>query len=181
MPAAQAHQAGLLLLLAAHLAAAVYWDAKERRIPNGIVFSGLLTALVVHALVSGLSGLGAALVGAVTGLLVLLPLNILKVMGAGDVKLMAMVGAFGASIQDVLWMVLYTLLAGGLLAVLFAFRTQVRQKLTANLLALIRLVPRKPDVEGSNNKNGELQPAARLPYAVAITCGSLGYLIFDRL
>lgn len=166
----------LLLLLAAHLAAAVYWDVKERRIPNKVVLSGLLAALGFHTIASGLPGLGASLTGALTGLLVLLPVNLLRLMGAGDVKLMAMAGAFGAGFQAALWMALYTLAAGGLLVALYAVNSKVRGRLFSNLFIMSRLSLAELDARGSGDPN-KLQPAARLPYAVAIACGSLAYLL----
>lgn len=167
----------LLLLLAGYLAAAVYWDLRERRVPNKVVLSGLITAFVFHALAAGLPGLGMALAGAFTGLLVLLPLNLLRLMGAGDVKLMAMAGAFAASPVAALWMVLYSLLAGGLLVLLYAASGQVREKLSSNLFIMLKLGPSELDARGTGDAT-KLQPAARLPYAVAIACGSLGYLLF---
>lgn len=170
----------LLLLLAAHLAGAVYWDIRERRVPNKVVLSGLLTAFVFHTLASGLPGLGAAFAGALTGLLVLLPVNLLRLTGAGDVKLMAMAGAFGASAQTALWMVLYTLLAGGVLVILYATIGRVWGKLFNNLFIMTVLGPSELDGRGTGDVN-KLQPAARLPYAVAIACGSLGYLLFELM
>ena len=167
-------------LLAVHLSAAVYWDLRARRIPNKVVLSGLITALAFHAYLSGWGGLGAASVGALTGLLVLLPVNLLRLMGAGDVKLMAMAGAFGASVQVTLWMVLYTLLAGGFLVLLYAARNQVRDKLFINLFIMLKLGASELDGRGTGDTT-KLQPAARLPYAVAIACGSLGYLLFESL
>lgn len=177
MPAAHTPQIILLLLLAAHLAGAVYWDIRERRIPNSIVLSGLIVALAFHAAVSGLPGLGMAVAGALTGLLVLLPINLLRLMGAGDVKLMAMAGAFGASPLASLWMVLYTLLAGGLLVLLYAARGRVREKLALNLFIMLKLGPAELGT-GKEGDAGKLQTAAKLPYAVAIAVGSLGYLLF---
>lgn len=167
----------LLLLLTVHLAAAIYWDIRERRIPNKLVLSGLMVALAFHAVMSGWSGLGMAVAGALTGLLVFLPINLLRVMGAGDVKLMAMAGAFAASPLTTLWMALYTLLAGGLLVLLYAAKSQVREKLAGNLLVMLKMGPAELDARGSGDSN-KLQPAARLPYAVAIACGSLGYLLY---
>jgi prepilin peptidase CpaA len=173
-------QAVLLFLLASHLAIASYWDVRERRVPNKIVLSGLITALLFHTLVSGPSGLGAAFVGALTGLIVLLPVNLLRLMGAGDVKLMAMAGAFGASFQGTLWMVLYTLLAGGVLVLLYATLGRAWGKLSSNLLIMLALGPSELDARGTGDAN-KLQPAARLPYAVAIAFGSLAYLLFGHL
>jgi prepilin peptidase CpaA len=170
----------LLLLLAMHLALAVYWDIRERRVPNKVILSGLLTALVFHTLMSGLPGLGGAFVGALTGLLVLLPINLLRLMGAGDVKLMAMAGAFGASFETSLWMVLYTLLAGGVLVILYASSGRVREKLFSNLFIMLTLGPSELDARGTQDEN-KLQTAARLPYAAAIACGSLGYLLFNMM
>lgn len=173
-------QVVLLLLLAVHLGAAVYQDIKARRIPNKVVLSGLIVALAFHVYMSGLSGLGDAVIGALTGLLVMLPIYLLRLMGAGDVKLMAMAGAFAAGAQATLWMVLYSMVAGGLLALLFASRGPVREKLSSNLFIMLKLGPSELDGRGSGDAN-KLQPAARLPYAVAIACGSLGYLIFGLL
>lgn len=167
----------LLLLLAAHLALAVYWDVRERRVPNKVVLSGLIAALSVYVLTSGLPGLWMFLAGALTGLAVLLPMNLLRLMGAGDVKLMAMAGAFAGSAPAALWMVLYTLLAGGLLVVLYATIGRAWGKLFSNLFIMLMLGPSELDARGTGDKN-KLQPAARLPYAVAIACGSLGYLLF---
>ncbi len=178
MPVNYSPQLVLLLLLAMHLAVAVYWDVRERRVPNKVVLSGLLTALTFHAVVSGWAGLGMAFAGALTGLLVLLPVNLLRLMGAGDVKLMAMAGAFGGSPQAGLWMVLYTLLAGGLLVALYAAKGRVREKLAGNLFIMLKLGPSELDAGGEKKAN-KLQTAARLPYAAAIACGSLGYLLFS--
>lgn len=172
------HHSFLLFLFSAHLAFAVFWDIKERRVPNKVVLSGLLTAMIFHTWMSGLPGVGATLLGAVTGLAMMLPLNLMRLMGAGDVKLMAMTGAFAADPQTVLWMVLYTLLAGGILAVLYASKRGIREKLSSNLLVMLKTTQNGTCGKGDATKP---QAAARLPYAVAIACGSLSYLIFSRL
>lgn len=173
-------EASSLLLLAGHLVVASYWDVKERRVPNNVVYFGLLTALVLHALTSGWLGLGAAFVGALTGLVLFLPLNVFRIMGAGDVKLMAMAGAFGGSFQTAMWMVLYTLIAGGLMVVFYVARSEVREKLLHNIVALLRRSSTAFD-NGEMADPAKLQPAAKIPYAIAISCGSMGYLLFGLL
>lgn len=59
------------------------------------------------------------LVGGIVGLLVFMPLYVVSAMGAGDIKLMAVVGTF-LGVKGVLLSALFTALAGGLLALGFA-------------------------------------------------------------
>src|SRR3990170_3814958 len=81
----------VLLLL---VFAAMLFDIRWHRIPNWLVFAGLLMGVGFHTLTSYGWGLGYALKGAAVGFGLFLPLYMLRVMGAGDVKLMTMVGAF---------------------------------------------------------------------------------------
>ena len=127
------------VLLFVFLCAAVYSDIRERRVSNKLVLFGLVAALLAHLLTAGLPGLWMFLAGALTGLAVLLPLNVFKLMGAGDVKLMAMAGAFAGSAQAVLWMALYTFVAGGLLVVVFATLGRAWGKLGSNLFIMWKL------------------------------------------
>lgn len=53
------------------------------------------------------------------GLLVFLPFYVLSAMGAGDIKLMSVVGAF-VGVKGVLLCALFTALTGGVLALIFA-------------------------------------------------------------
>ena len=80
---------GLLLIAAVS-------DYRTRRIPNELVLAGAAAGLLGNTLFSTLplDGFVTALQGLATGLAAFLPLYLLRLMGAGDVKLMAMVGAF---------------------------------------------------------------------------------------
>lgn len=104
----------------------------------------------------------------------------LRAMGAGDVKLMAMVGAFlGPS--EVLGVVLATFVAGGVMALAVVLWS--RQ--LANLLQNIKLVLLGGLVKLSAGKlplmNDLPVSVGKLPYAVAITVGTLGHLVWQRL
>jgi prepilin peptidase CpaA len=82
--------APLILLL---IVAAVI-DARERRIPNWLTF-GLLLAGLVRAIVWGHGGsLEHALLGMLVGGSIPLALFAISALGAGDVKLLAAVGAW---------------------------------------------------------------------------------------
>lgn len=103
--------------LAACLSAAVV-DLRSRRIPNRITFPAMLVLLVLHGAFSGLSGLGESALGLCGGFLVFLVPHLFRVMGAGDVKLMAVVGA-GLGSQALLTVFLFTSIAGGLQVLLW--------------------------------------------------------------
>lgn len=169
-----------LLLLAA------WSDARSHRIPNRLVFGGALLGVVLHLVLPAGEGLVAALPGrlggpaAVGGLLIglaaFLPLYLLRAMGAGDVKLMAMVGAFLGP-RDVLGALLCVALAGGLLSIAVALRRGVLRAMLRNIRllaqggAMAATAGTLPDFAG-------LQPSARLPYGVAIAAGTAGYLLY---
>jgi prepilin peptidase CpaA len=176
--------AGLLLdlrygVLTAFLLAAVYTDLAARKIPNRLVYSGLALAIVCQTALSSGEGLWASLQGMGLGLAIFLPLYLLRAMGAGDVKLMAMVGAFVGP-QMIIGAVLATLVAGGIMAVMATLGKHAFWRLVENLKVMFI---------GSMTKlaSGHLpvpdQPAAsvgKLPYAIAIAAGTLGYLFWNR-
>lgn len=100
---------GVILLIA------VVTDLKSMRIPNWLTFPSMLLGLAYHGATRGLDGLVFAVSGLALGLALMLLPFLLRVMGAGDVKLMAAAGAFlGAA--EVLRAFIWTSLAGGVYA-----------------------------------------------------------------
>lgn len=82
----------ILLALVAALAAVS--DLRTRTIPNWLTGGGLAIAVILQtAFCGGLAGLGAAAKGFAVAVAVYLPLNLLRAMGGGDLKLMAALGA----------------------------------------------------------------------------------------
>jgi prepilin peptidase CpaA len=74
-------------------------DVRAFRVPNAITYPFALAGLAYHGLTPGGWGLGMSLLGMAVGFAVLLFLHLLGAVGAGDVKLMAGVGAWlGASL-----------------------------------------------------------------------------------
>ena len=76
------------------LVTAAWIDGKELRVPNWITYPMVLAGLIFSTWVGGWTGLADGLLGMVVGLLCLLPLYAVGGMGAGDVKLMAGIGAW---------------------------------------------------------------------------------------
>ena len=172
-----------LLLLFVLLGVAVFTDVRARRIPNAIVFPGMLAAFALHALLpagAGLyttpvGGLGilSALGGCALGLALLLPMYALKLMGAGDVKLLAMVGAFVGAGQ-ILTVGLLTLVAGGLLALGFAAWQRNLRRLVANAyyMALHTTYSALAGTVAAPTVPPEAA-SGRLPYAIAIASATV--------
>lgn len=171
------------------LAIAVYTDLRAGKIPNGLVLAGTFTALIFHgfaesgdgllSLASGSLGLLLALSGIAIGFLALLPLYVLRAMGAGDVKLMMMVGAFLGPLQT-LGVVVLTFAAGGVLAIVMALWQRSFRQLALNL----RFMLTTSAISAAGGASPKLEPlqqtAGRMPYAVAIAAGTLLQLYMVR-
>jgi prepilin peptidase CpaA len=97
--------------------AAGVWDLRTRRIPNALTFGAAAGACLLALMDGGLSGLGRSAAGLFIALVIFLPVYALGGMGAGDVKLLAALGAWLGA-RDASRMALYTALAGGLLGVI---------------------------------------------------------------
>jgi prepilin peptidase CpaA len=69
-------------------------DLRERRIPNWITLLLILSGLGRGAMHSGALGLGTGVVGMFAGAAIPFALFVIGAMGAGDVKLMAGIGAW---------------------------------------------------------------------------------------
>ena len=89
----------LLSLCAAFTAAAAAVnDCVRGKIPNMLILAGLGVSAAVHILGDGLSGLLPFVTGLAPPLLLLAPAFLLRMTGAGDVKLLMVLGSFfGAS------------------------------------------------------------------------------------
>ncbi|MDP3814407.1 prepilin peptidase [Pseudomonas sp.] len=154
-----------IVLLFGLLGISVVSDLRHHRIPNFLILLGLALGLVSQAYTGGINGLGSGALGILIGFAVFLPLYLLGGMAAGDVKLMAMVGAF-LTPYDALWAALYSLIAGSLCGFLIVLvHGQIRQTLERYWLILrarVYLVPAADEVAGKP-----------FPYAIAILLGTL--------
>jgi prepilin peptidase CpaA len=98
-------------------------------------------------------------------------------MGGGDVKLMAALGSLLGT-YAIMNVFLYTTLAGGLLAIVFAvcrkegFKSLRRTWQLAKGLLIFHTVPHM-DSEG--------EPAATMPYGLAIAVGTLTFLTLGNI
>lgn len=158
-------KAGVLICL---LGIAVRNDVICRRIPNGLTGTAVLTGLGFSLVIPNGIGPSSSLLGALAGFAVMMPLYLLRAMGAGDVKLMAAVGAFLGPIPA-LGAALLTFAAGGVLSLTAALWSRSLSRVLKNL-RLIGLVALTGRTSGLSIR--EVQTTGRLPYALAIAVGT---------
>ena len=158
------------VVLLAVLALAVREDLVRHRIPNALNLVGLGLGLFLAALAGGLDGGLWAGAGAAVGCAALLPFYLMRGMGAGDVKLMAAVGAFLGPV-DAFLAAAFALVAGAILAVVVVAWRLARSR------AAISGAPTGPGpaVAWTLTMAPGLR-AERFPYAVAIGLGAISAL-----
>ncbi|EEG09804.1 A24 family peptidase [Pseudogulbenkiania ferrooxidans] len=167
-------------LLAGFLLAAVITDTAARKIPNKLVLGGLAVAFLCQGLFFGGSGLLDGAKGMGLGFVLFLPLYLLRAMGAGDVKLMAMVGAF-TGMQDIVGIVLFTFVAGGVLSLAFALKLKSLHRLINNMKYLTLAGMSKVAAGKMPVNDFPVNSIGTLPYAWAITLGTAGYFVWRSL
>jgi len=111
-------------------------DIRQHRIPNWITFGSAGVALAYHAVSGGSAGLLAAALGWCLGAAAFFLPFALGGLGAGDVKLVAALGAWLGP-GDALWLALFTGAAGGLLALGVALARGYLREAIGNLWLLL--------------------------------------------
>jgi prepilin peptidase CpaA len=153
-------------VLAGGLLVATVIDLRSRRIPNQLTAAMAILGLALAVTQTSGVSVGASLAGILLGLLLMMPGYALGATGAGDVKLMAAVGAIvGPSL--VFSAFVCTSIAGGVLAVAVALK---RRRLAATLTQTGRLVA-APGAAPAEIKAAT--GASRFAYGPAIAVGSM--------
>ena len=147
-----------ILMLLAFLVPAVWIDHKDHRIPNWLTGGLLTVGICVQGILGGFAGVGHALVGMLVGFLIFLLPYLKRGMAAGDVKLMAAIGACLGPSQALLAACLSLVVGGGVATLLVIYRYY--QESTSTVDALLAL---------------------RFPYASAIAIGTSITLIIREI
>lgn len=166
------------LVLAAMLVVAAVIDWRTHRIPNWLTVGGALIALAMSVLPKGVGLLDSAL-GMLTALALLLPLYAARVTGAGDVKLVSMVGAF-VGLPDVFLALVFIVSAGGVCALAFAAWHRRLAHLAGNTRDILQLAAIAA-LNGHRPALASVTPVGKLPYAVCVCAGTLAWLAWAHL
>jgi len=163
------------------LVVAAWIDGKQLRVPNWITFPMVLSGIVYNTYLNGWAGLGDSLLGMTVGLLTLLPLYAVGGMGAGDVKLMAGIGAWlGATVTW--WAFVATVVVGAVMAVCMVLYKKAFQKhYTQFLMIFMEWTTIRNPKELSRIAADRKPTMFLLPYGIPICIGSIGYFLYAGL
>ena len=156
----------LQVVILAVVAVAVVTDLRRRRIYNVLTFPAMALGLVLNTWLDGLTGLGMAVAGFLLGGAIFLLPVAAGGRGAGDLKLLAALGALGGP-AFVFWCALYTSMIGGVLAVVVLL-VKRRFLAVAGGMALDAYTMQAPRMTSN----------IRLPYALPIALGAIVALVF---
>jgi prepilin peptidase CpaA len=169
----------IFLGLGGILFVAVAIDLRTQRIPNLLTFPAVALTLIYYSITNGLNGFLFSAIGLLAGISLLIVPYLLGGMGAGDAKLMGVVGGvLGA--KAVFYAFLFSAIVGGIYAIILTiiYRPHFRGFYKKQLVALINfLLIRKyiPEPEDAELKK------PRLCYGLAIGLGTGIYIVFNLL
>lgn len=169
-----------LALLAVALVAGVT-DIKTRRIPNWLVLTGLGLGIAINSVLFEWSGVKLSLSGAAVAFGIYFVFYLLRAMGAGDVKLMAAVGALAGPKG---WLAIFfcTAIAGGIVALTLLFvKSRFKQTLLNVSIMLHQLSRFQAPYHATEELDVRSGKALRLPHGAAIALGTIAYLAIGLL
>jgi prepilin peptidase CpaA len=168
-------------LVTVTLVLAAVVDGFELKVPNWITFPMVFTGwaysmLFAHTLgLTWYEGLGWSLFGTVVGLALLLPAYAIGGMGAGDVKLLAGVGAWMHG-EHTFWAFCLSAIIGAVLAVLMVLVRRGWRKHTAQFWMIFGEIMTIRNPEQLSSIAAERKSSMLLlPYGIPIAIGTIIY------
>jgi prepilin peptidase CpaA len=163
------------------LVVAAVIDGWKLKVPNWITFPMILTGWVYSFASGGWSGLGWSLLATFFGLALLYGIYMVGGMGAGDVKLLAGIGAWVHAEHT--WNIFAaTAIVGGIMALCMVAYTGAWRKHYAQFRMLISEFIQVRDPEALFQRAAERKPRMfLLPYGIPMTVAALGYFAFNGM
>ena len=156
-------------------------DGFELKVPNWITFPFIISGWVYSVCAFGVEGLGWSLLGTVIGLALLLPMYAIGGMGAGDVKLLAGVGAWVYGIHT-LYAFSATAVVGAVLAVLMVLCRNTWKKHSSQFWLILNEIMVIRDPEQLAEIAAKRKPSMLLlPYGIPIAIGTIGYFLWTGM
>jgi len=160
------------------LVVAAIIDGLKLKVPNWLTFPMVISGWIYSAAFSpfaGWEGLMYSVVGTVVGLALLMPAYAIGGMGAGDVKLLAGIGAWVWGTAT-LYAFAASAVVGGIIAVLMVLVRRGWSKHQSQFWMLCNEILAVKDPEKLAAIAAERKPSMMLlPYGIPIAIGTIGY------
>ncbi len=156
-------------------------DGKQLKVPNWITYPMIVSGWIYSTAFFGWEGLGWSLLGTVVGLALLLGPYAIGGMGAGDVKLLAGVGAWIWS-TDTLYAYCWSAVFGGVIAIGMVLYRKAWHKHAAQFVHIINEVATVRDPNQLSVIAAERKPTMLLlPYGIPIAIGTIFYFFLQGM
>ena len=156
-------------------------DGLQLKVPNWITFPMIISGWVYSATLTpyaGWEGLCYSLIGTVVGLALLMPAYAIGGMGAGDVKLLAGVGAWVWGTTTFYAFALSAVI-GGVIAILMVLFRNKWEKHRDQFWMIFNEILTVKDPETLATIAAERKPTMMLlPYGIPIAIGTIAYFAF---
>jgi prepilin peptidase CpaA len=168
-------------LLSGILVLAAVIDGWKLKVPNWLTFPLVIGGWTASAIGYGWAGLAWSLAGTAVGLALLLPAYAIGGMGAGDVKLLAGVGAWVWG-TTTFYAFCVSAIVGGVLAVgMVLVRGQWRRHAAQFLAILYEILLIRSPSELSAIAAERKPSMMLLPYGIPIALGTIAYFMWSGM
>lgn len=163
------------------LVVAAVIDGWMLKVPNWITFPLILAGWIYSFSAGGMGGLGWSLLGTVVGLMLLFVLYSVGGMGAGDVKLLAGIGAW-VYVEHTFNIFAATTIVGAIMAILMVAWTGNWSKHIRQFFKIGKDIVTIRDAETLYQQAAERKSRMLLlPYGIPMTVAALGYFAFQGM
>ena len=160
---------------------AAYIDGKELRVPNTLTYPMIIAGWIYSMIAYGMAGegwyvgLGWSLAGTAVGLATLLPAYAIGGMGAGDVKMMAAIGAW-VYCETTFYAFCVSAIVGAVLAVIMILSAKQTTKHANQFMFILNEIMTVRNPETLATIATERKSSMRLlPYGIPIAIGTVIY------
>lgn len=168
------------ILLGILVGVAAVYDIRFRRIPNWLVLAGIATGFVWNVLSAGGPGFGRAAAGLGLGFILYFPLYLIRGRRAGDVKLLAAVGAI-AGPGNCFWIFLLTAILGGAIALVVIMIHKRTSHTFFNISWIVRdLLRLQAPYKSSEELDVTTSKGLRVPHAAMMAVGAVAFMVIAQ-